>query len=349
MAFLWDLQPARTADRRAERCYDPELEFYFGRGDARAAIGQERKKNVVKEVTASDGRMEDDDPRQAVIGRRKSLPLQARTPTTQPAPELGSETWQSGYRREAPRAASGRKTAVGNGGDAATGEGTAGRQRPQSAAATEATSARRAESAAARGGRPSEETVGRRRRRPEAARSLQASPSASTANRSNTWSSVGELSARRIRDMIPEELRAVCKAHSLPPTGSTSEMRGRLMALLPTRKASAGAVRSVVDSSNPGYRPSRQHLAAADSAHARGANGAGASGAAALTAARVRLVRPIAIAQLSLQDIRHRASTSLDFLRGGKIAVLLFWATGVGGGVDPNAKKWSGSAIPHDP
>jgi hypothetical protein len=52
---------------------------------------------------------------------------------------------------------------------------------------------------------------------------------------------------------------------------------------------------------------------------------------------------------LALQDIRHRASTSLDFLRGGKIAVLLFWATGVGGGVDPSAKKWSGSAIPHDP
>ena len=118
------------------------------------------------------------------------------------------------------------------------------------------------------------------------------------------------------------------------------------MTLLPKREASArAAAHSVVDSSNPGYRPSRQHLAAADGAHARSAGGL----VSATIAARVKLGRPLAIAQLALQDIRHRASTSLDFLRGGKIAVLLFWATGIGGGVDPSAKKWSGSAIPHDP
>ena len=300
MAFPWDLALPCTAERRAERGFDPDLEYYFGREDPRAVIGRKQELQRAEEATRRDG-----DGDSATADKERAVgPQQRRAQSAIPA-------------------ARGTRT-----------------------------SARRPESATTRGpARQAREktAVERRRRRPDSACSVQGSPPGSAANRPNTQGAVCELSARRIRDMIPEELRAVCKAHSLPPTGSTSEMRGRLMALLPKRKASAAAARSLVDSSNPGYRPSRQHLAAADSAHARGTDGAGITGGAALAAARVRLARPIAIAQLSLQDIRHRASTSLDFLRGGKIAVLLFWATGVGGGVDPNAKKWSGSTIPHDP
>ena len=61
------------------------------------------------------------------------------------------------------------------------------------------------------------------------------------------------------------------------------------------------------------------------------------------------LSRGVKVAQLALQDVRSGASTTLDWLRDGRIAVLLFWATGVGGGTDPKADKWSGSAVPHDP
>ena len=144
------------------------------------------------------------------------------------------------------------------------------------------------------------------------------------------------LSARRVRSMIPEELRAASRQHGLPTTGSASEMRGRLMKLLPARPASAAETKG-----NPGYRPSRQHLAAADDAHARGGRAA--------SAASLRLSRGVKVAQLALQDVRSGASTTLDWLRDGRIAVLLFWATGVGGGTDPKADKWSGSAVPHDP
>ena len=281
MAFPWDLraEPVMRAPRDERADYDPDLEFYFGAGDPRAA-----KANGSLRAAAA-----------AAAAPR-------RAPTTEPAPAPQPQPQ--------PR-----------------------QQRPLRGARPASASSSTGDVAAARkpGGRP------------QSARSALASATPSATNSSHA---LGELSARRIRAMIPEELRAVCRAHSLPATGSTSEMRGRLMALLPKRAASAGAARAVVSSSNPGYRPSRQHLAAADSSHARGSSGAGGARAA---AARVRLARPIAIAQLALQDIRHRASTSLDFLRGGKIAVLLFWATGVGGGVDPSAKKWSGSAIPHDP
>ena len=144
------------------------------------------------------------------------------------------------------------------------------------------------------------------------------------------------LSARRVRSMIPEELRAASRQHGLPTTGSASEMRGRLMKLLPARPASAAETKG-----NPGYRPSRQHLAAADDAHARGGRAA--------SAASLRLSRGVKVAQLALQDVRSGASTTLDWLRDGRIAVLLFWATGIGGGTDPKADKWSGSAVPHDP
>jgi hypothetical protein len=290
MAFPWDLraEPVTRAPRDERADYDPDLEFYFGAGDPRAA-----KTNGSRRAAAAAAA--------AAAAPRRAPPTEpAPAPQPQPQPQPQHQPRQ---------------------------------QRPLRGVRPASASSSTGDVAAARkpGGRP------------QSARSALASATPSATNSSHA---LGELSARRIRAMIPEELRAVCRAHSLPATGSTSEMRGRLMALLPKRAASAGAARAVVSSSTPGYRPSRQHLAAADSSHARGSGGAGAAGAA---AARVRLARPIAIAQLALQDIRHRASTSLDFLRGGKIAVLLFWATGVGGGVDPSAKKWSGSAIPHDP
>jgi len=115
------------------------------------------------------------------------------------------------------------------------------------------------------------------------------------------------------------------------------------MALLPPRQG------KMVSPENPGYRPTKEFLAAADRSHARGT--ATHAGGAVLRAKQggLLLSRPLQIAQLSLQDVRRGAVTSLDILRAGRMAVLCFWATGVGGGVDPQATKWSGSVIPHDP
>ena len=143
------------------------------------------------------------------------------------------------------------------------------------------------------------------------------------------------------------------------------------MALLPPRQG------KMVSPENPGYRPTKEFLAAADRSHARGT--ATHAGGAVLRAKQggLLLSRPLQIAQLSLQDVRRGAVTSLDILRAGRLAVLCFWATGVGGGVDPQvpchtpantrkhagwrrhllvwgcccaqATKWSGSVIPHDP
>ena len=43
-----------------------------------------------------------------------------------------------------------------------------------------------------------------------------------------------------------------------------------------------------------------------------------------------------------------RLGAAADISDSGTVFGIIM-GTGVGGGVDPNAKKWSGSAIPHDP
>lgn len=337
MAFPWDLA-APNPRGRSER-YDPELEFYFGRADPRAKIASNSRGPSREGTSGARQRAESHRPGCDAAELRAVCSDRPGRRDDGPGRSLGDEAQGSQEAR-----------AIGGGGAASTSLLERPPRVPPDAAPDKTAVCTNEEGVARRRSRsgttPASPDCGKEaaaRRRPQSSRASLASATSSAANSPRA---LGELSAKRIRAMIPEELRAVCKARSLPATGSTSEMRGRLMALLPKRKPCAGAPRSVVDAINPGYRPSRQHLTAADSAHARGGSGTAATGAA---AARARLARPVAIAQLSLQDIRHRATTSLDFLRGGKIAVLLFWATGVGGGVDPSAKKWSGSAIPHDP
>ena len=100
------------------------------------------------------------------------------------------------------------------------------------------------------------------------------------------------------------------------------------MALLPPRQG------KMVSPENPGYRPTKEFLAAADRSHARG-TATHAGGVLRAKQGGLLLSRPLQIAQLSLQDVRRGAVTSLDILRAGRMAVLCFWATGVGGGVDP--------------
>eukprot|EP01052_Picozoa_sp_SAG31_P032342 SAG31_NODE_3538_length_4145_cov_1.703658_2_plen_296_part_00 len=176
---------------------------------------------------------------------------------------------------------------------------------------------------------------------------------------------VPELTADRLRSMIPQEMKAILNHFGLKPEGggSTVAMRRQLIEMLPDRRRT-DRLRPTSENPaapllEPGYRPSREHVARADRAHRRAADSSGSiiasqtdvRGSAPRGLLRVR--QPVF--EFRLTDIRSGGTTTLDFLRRGRAAVLLFWGSGIGGGVDTEAtaaemkRSRKVASLPHDP
>jgi hypothetical protein len=307
MAFPWDLEPqlpARTSLRRDDLrrsgvASDPDLEFYFRSDDSGAG-----------------GKPADDEHRPTARHRRRDNEDSGELGCTHSAAVPGGVSSSDGRPALAPSRRANARAAVGVS-DVCSGGGGDGMSLVSGWGAASGRPVRPQRKAAV-GGAAFPAWADAAEPEPELG------PELASAAVGGGRAAAGGLTAARLRTMIPEEMRHQCRLRGLPAAGSVPQMRAQLMALLPARRSGGGsAQRQRRRPDRPGYRPSRQHLAMADANHRSGGGGGGDSGG----AAAVRLARPLRIAQLALTDLRRGASTTLDFLRGGKLAVRGGWVT----------------------